>query len=214
MMNTDDLVSMLATGVTPVDLHVAAKRFSAALLLGAIGAVLLVSVTFGIRPDIGRMAGLPLFWAKLAFPFVLGAGSLWMTARLARPGVAAGKSRFAVALPLLVVWGAALAMLLSASPAGRLALVLGNTWRVCPFNIALLSVPVFVAIMLALRGLAPTRPRAAGAAGGLLAGATATLAYSLHCPEMSVAFWAIWYVLGMSIPAAAGALAGPRILRW
>ena len=42
----------------------------------------------------------------------------------------------------------------------------------------------------------------------------ATLAYSLHCPEMSVAFWAVWYVLGMLIPTAVGALLGPRLLRW
>ena len=39
-------------------------------------------------------------------------------------------------------------------------------------------------------------------------------AYTLHCPELAPAFVAVWYVLGMLIPAAAGALLAPRLLRW
>lgn len=93
-------------------------------------------------------------------------------------------------------------------------MVLGNTWRTCPINIAVLSIPAFVTVFWAMRGLAPTRLRLAGAASGLLAGSLATLIYSLHCPEMSVAFWAVWYVLGMLVPTVIGALLGPRLLRW
>jgi hypothetical protein len=96
----------------------------------------------------------------------------------------------------------------------RLALVLGHTWRVCPILIALLSTPTFGAMLWAVRGMAPVRLRATGAAVGLLAGATATVAYCLHCPEISPAFWSIWYLLGMTIPAAVGALIGPRVFRW
>ena len=40
------------------------------------------------------------------------------------------------------------------------------------------------------------------------------LVYTLHCPEMEAPFLAVWYLLGMLIPAAAGALLGPRLLRW
>jgi hypothetical protein len=94
------------------------------------------------------------------------------------------------------------------------ALLLGHTWRVCPILIALLSTPTFVAMLWAVRGMAPVRPRVTGAAVGLLAGATATVAYCLHCPEMSPAFWSTWYLLGMAIPATIGALIGPRALRW
>jgi hypothetical protein len=81
-------------------------------------------------------------------------------------------------------------------------------------NISLLSVPVFIAVFWAVRGLAPTRLRQAGGAAGLLAGSTATLAYCLHCPEMQVPFWGTWYLLGMLVPTLVGALAGPRLLRW
>jgi hypothetical protein len=31
---------------------------------------------------------------------------------------------------------------------------------------------------------------------------------------MAAPFIGIWYLLGMLIPAAAGALVGPRLLRW
>jgi hypothetical protein len=40
------------------------------------------------------------------------------------------------------------------------------------------------------------------------------LAYALYCPEMAAPFVAIWYLLGMLIPAAAGAVLGPLLLRW
>jgi hypothetical protein len=40
------------------------------------------------------------------------------------------------------------------------------------------------------------------------------LVYSLHCPETAAPFVAFWYLLGISIPTAGGALLGPRLLRW
>ena len=116
--------------------------------------------------------------------------------------------------PVLLIWGAALIVLYLAPAPERLDLLLGLSWKECPFNIALLSVPGFFAVMWAMRGLAPTQPRLAGAIGGLLAGSVATVAYCLHCPEMGVPFWAVWYLLGMLLPSLVGALLGPRLLRW
>jgi hypothetical protein len=104
--------------------------------------------------------------------------------------------------------------LLEAAPGERAALVFGATWASCPFNVALLSAPVFVALLWAMKGLAPTQPALAGAAAGLLAGATGALVYTLHCPEMAAPFLAVWYFLGMLIPTALGALLGPYLLRW
>jgi hypothetical protein len=53
-----------------------------------------------------------------------------------------------------------------------------------------------------------------GAGAGLLAGALGTLVYALHCPESAAPFIGIWYVLGIAIPTLAGAMLGPRVLRW
>jgi hypothetical protein len=213
-MKTQDLVALLATDVTPVDRHIMIKRFSWALLLGGLGSTLLMAIGFGIRPDLARVAQTALFWFKLAFPLALGGASLWTCTRLARPGAAVGAAGAAVALPIAVVWLAAVLMVLDTPDTERTALLLGQTWRVCPGNIACLSLPGLIAVFLAMRGLAPTRLRSAGAACGLLAGATATVAYCLHCPEMGVPFWAIWYLLGMLIPTLVGALLGPYLLRW
>jgi len=76
------------------------------------------------------------------------------------------------------------------------------------------ALPALAAALHALRALAPTRPVAAGAACGAFAGALAAIGYALACSETSSAFVALWYTLGVALSAAAGALLGPRVLRW
>jgi len=213
-MKTDNFISLLATGVTPVDRRALTKRFGVAVLIGAAGATLIMAVVLGIRRDLAEVALTPIFWAKIALPLCVMIGSLWMSTRLARPGVRTGGSSWLIAAPVAAVWLAGAYVLMAAPGEARLALVLGKTWRVCPFNIAMLSIPGFIAVFWALKGLAPTRLALTGAAGGLLAGSTATLAYCLHCPEMGIPFWGAWYVLGMLLPAVVGAVLGPRLLRW
>jgi hypothetical protein len=213
-MRTEDLISLLSTGVAPVDPRVSARRFGRALALGGAGAAVLMAVIFGLRPDLAVVARTPLFWARLAFPASLGAAALLLLTRLSRPGTTIGKLWAVPAAPVVVVWIAAVAVLCLTSPDARMPLVMGHTWRTCPFNILLLSVPAFIAVFWAIRGLAPTRLRLAGAAGGLVAGALATMAYCFHCPEMSVAFWAVWYLLGMVLAGVIGSVIGPRVLKW
>lgn len=213
-MNTDDFVSMLATGVKPVDRHIQFKRFSQAIVVGGAGALLLMLYLFGVRPDISEMLITPLFWFKMAFPLALAAASILVLGRLSRPGTKVGKFWMAPASPVLIIWIAALAALAIAPESERLNLIMGFTWRRCPFNIAILSIPMCVTITWAVRQLAPTRLRAAGAMAGLLAGSVATVAYCLHCPEMGIPFWGIWYLAGMLIPAVLGWIVGPGLLRW
>ncbi|WP_110996098.1 DUF1109 domain-containing protein [Pseudomonas sichuanensis] len=213
-MNTDDWIDLLARHEGLVDRHVSAKRLGLALLGGLLGAVLMTVAIYGIRSDLGEVARTPLFWAKVALPASLALLGLWLTQRLARPGVKGGALWGLLGLPLVLVWLGAAISLLGTPVEARADLVLGRTWRTCALNIALLSLPCLIAVFWALRGLAPTRLRQAGAAGGLLAGSTATLAYCLHCPEMGVPFWGLWYVLGMLLPVLMGAAIGPRLLRW
>jgi len=213
-MNTDDLISMLATGVEPVDPGAVARRFSLAILIAAVAALLMILLGFGVRADLASVAMTPIFWAKIAFPLCLMVGALLMVTRLARPGMSVGGGRLWVGLGVAAIWIGALYGLAVAPPDTRLAMILGKTWKVCAINITLLSIPGFIAVFWALRGLAPTRLRLAGACGGLLASALATLAYCLHCPEMDVPFWGTWYLLGMLVPTLFGAALGPRWLRW
>ncbi|MFJ2465105.1 DUF1109 domain-containing protein [Pseudomonas sp. NPDC087615] len=213
-MITDDFISMLASGVTPVDRRALAKRFSGAVLAGLLGATLLVIAIMGVRPDLGQVIATPIFWAKIAFPLCLMIGALSMVARLARPGVASGPGKILIVATVASVWVASIYVLLVAQPDDRVAIILGETWKVCALSITLLSIPGFVAVFWALSGFAPTNLTLAGACGGLLAGSMATIAYSLRCPEMQIPFWGVWYLMGMLVPTVLGALLGRRWLRW
>jgi hypothetical protein len=213
-MNTDDFISQLATGVVPADRWILAKRFTLAVLVGFPGAILLVIGILGVRPDLAQAAVTPLFWAKIAFPLCLMMGALSMAMRLARPAMRPGLGMILIGVTIAAVWGLAIYTLMSASPEARVTLILGESWRVCALNITVLSIPGFVAVFWALRGLAPTRLELTGAIGGLLAGAMATSAYCLYCPEMEVPFWGFWYLMGMVVPTTVGVFLGPRWLRW
>lgn len=213
-MKTDDFVSLLATGAEPVESGVTVRRHALALGWGGMGATLLMAIFLGVRPDLAEAAQLPMFWVKLGFPICLAVAALYAAMRLARPGAPLGRVPVALVAPVLALWVMAAYALFGAAPDERLALLLGRTWTMCPLLIAVLSVPVFAGTLWAMKGLAPTRPALAGAAAGLLAGAVATAVYALHCPEMAAPFLATWYLLGMAIPTAAGALLGARLLRW
>lgn len=211
-MNPNEFATTLAQGAGAMDDRSAKRRLSIAIGWGALGTVLLMSFLLGVRSDLGQAAGVPMFWVKFAFAAVLVAGSVVGALRISRPDALLGRAPVAVALAVAAIWLLAGADLLAAEPGTRAVLIFGDTWRSCPWNIAGLSIPVFAAAVWAMKALAPTRPRVAGAIAGLLAGAIAALVYSLHCPELAAPFIAIWYVLGVSIPTFVGALFGPVLL--
>lgn len=62
---------LLATGVTPIDRWALAKRFGIAVLIGILGANLLVVSTLGMRTDLVQVSATATFWAKIAFPLSL-----------------------------------------------------------------------------------------------------------------------------------------------
>ena len=213
-MDTEQLIAMLAREPQPVPGGAVRRRYGVSLLAGGAGAVILLLAFFGVRADLAVAARDPMFWVKLAFPLVLSVAALLAATRLARPGVRAGHAAEAVLAAVGAIWVLAGATLLAAAPGERIGLVLGQTWASCPISIAFLSVPAFAAAFWAMQGLAPTRPRVAGAYSGLLAGALGAVVYCLHCPEMAPPFLGTWYLLGMALPTAAGAAAGPALLRW
>ncbi|MBE0614986.1 MAG: DUF1109 domain-containing protein [Burkholderiales bacterium] len=213
-MRTDDLVAMLAAGAGAVQPRQAARRYAIALGSGALGAALLMDLLLGPRHDFAAAILLPMFWVKVAFVTSFALASLVAAARLSRPGLSLAWVPGALAAPVLAIWLLAAFVLVRADAAQRKFLFFGDTWNSCPWLIAMLSAPVFVAVVWAMKGLAPTRLRLAGAAAGLLSGAVGTMVYTVHCPELEAPFIGFWYLLGMLIPTAAGALFGPRLLRW
>lgn len=213
-MKTDDLVALLSTGLEPVQTGALRQRLQWALFGGVAGGLLVMLSLYGLRKDIGAAMWLPMFWIKLAFPLTVALPALVLTARLGHPGMRAGRVWLALPLPWMALSALALLALFNAAPEARESLVLGSTWTSCVFNIALVSLPSFVGLLWAMKGLAPTRPALAGACAGLVAASLGTMVYALHCPEMQAPFLAVWYVLGMLLPTVAGALLGTKILRW
>jgi hypothetical protein len=213
-MKTDDLITALATAAPPVDPAGADRRFLLRLAAGVLLALLLMLVFLGPRPDLAAAAALPMFWVKLGLPAAVGGAAWLLLMRLAHPGMRTGSAGAAALLPLALMAGAGALVLLRTPGAERLGLLLGATWRECLLSIGLLSLPVLLLALRALRGLAPTRLPLAGASAGLFAGAAAAFAYAFHCPELAAPFLGAWYVLGMLIPCAAGAALGRRALRW
>lgn len=213
-MKTDDLIAMLSSGPDVVVVARPARATVWPLLVGLLVSVALMLVVLGPRPDLARAALLPAFWMKLVFSATL-AWAGWLAAkRLSLPGARTRTLPLYLGGPVLLLWFMAGVLLLPAPPELRAELFWGSTWRYCPVLITLLSLPVFVAALRVMRGLAPTRLRLAGAAAGLAAGASAAVVYCLHCPEMSAVFVGSWYLLGILIPTALGAVLGPRALTW
>ncbi len=213
-MNTEQLIAALSADVPRVPRHALAKRIAIGVVAGSLAAMLLVAAVLGIRPDLEiAMKGFP-FWMKWAYSLSLGAGAAYAVSRLARPAPGSLRALWLLAAPVLVLAGIGIGEL-ARTPANEwLAMWLGSSWRVCPFIVLALAVPIFAGLLWSFRRLAPTRLRAAGAAAGLAAGAWAATIYCLHCPEASALFVLTWYSLGILLATAIGALVGPRFLRW
>jgi hypothetical protein len=214
-MKTQELIDLLARGEGVVESGVPARRLGLGAAMGLVGAGVLMAGAFGVRPDLmhGAMDD-PMFWVKAAFAAGGALMALIAVSRLSRPGAKLASLPMAIAAPFIAIWILAALALINAAPGQRATLVFGETWLFCPFGIALLSVPFFVAMLWAMKGLAPTRLRLAGAGAGLVSGTLGALVYTLHCPEVAAPFIAVWYVLGILIPTVIGAAIGPRILRW
>ncbi len=213
-MKTDRLIALLAADASPVDLRKVRRRFAATLLVAAAAVLLLTLWLLGIRADAVTAARLPMFWWKLLFPGSIAAAAWVGLRRLGQPGYRLGWLPWGVGAFFLAVWVEGAGTLLAAQPVHRASLLLGQSAQWCAATITVLSLPVGIAAFWAERRLAPTWPAFAGAAAGLFAGACAAFAYALHCTEMQEPFIATWYSAGMLVPAALGALAGSRFLRW
>lgn len=211
-MKTDTLIDLLARGAGPAPRALAARRLSPAALVGLLVSAGAAIYWFGAIPTGMFATAVP--WTKMVYAGALALAAAWLTARLSRPAASVMRPRRAL-LAVLTIMALVGAMSLIAEPSGaRMQALLGSSWSTCPWSVLLLSLPALAASLWAVRGLAPTRPRAAGFAAGLLAGAVGAFGYALSCPEASPAFVAVWYTLGIALTGAVGAVLGPRVLRW
>ncbi|WP_395329117.1 DUF1109 domain-containing protein [Novosphingobium sp. BL-8H] len=210
----DHLVASLSADLCAVPRHAAARRIVTGLLLGAVVTGIMLVLGLGIRQDLGQAMQGGGFWMKTVYVATLGAVGLVATLHLARPDCGPQRRLWLLVLPLGLLACAAALELAHTPPAQWLGLWRGHSWKICAAMVFVLALPMLAGLLWALRRLAPTRLRLAGAMAGFAAGAWAACLYCLHCAETSALFVLTWYSLGIALATGLGALLGPRVLRW
>lgn len=211
---TDDLIARLSADLKPVRPMAMQRLLLAAVVLSGIVAVVAMNMWLGMRPDIETAAAEMMFWSKFGYTLALAILGGAATVVLARP---VGRTRWPwlTALGLLGIFVVGAYWQLSRAGAGEMMpLVFGDTWRVAPWRILVLSLPILAAALYTLRRLAPANPTLAGFAAGIMAGGTGAWIYSFACAENGMMFVALWYTLGIVIVGTLGAVLGRFLLRW
>jgi hypothetical protein len=213
-MRTDELIRSLAADARPVRRGAMGLRLAGALILGMAVSFAVLIPWLGVRPDLRQaIAGAP-YWSKFAYTLALAVAAFAAAERLARPDGRAGRRAIAVLVPVAAVTILAAAQLARTPQPEHLPLWLGASWRLCPWRILVLSLPILAALIWTMRGMAPTRLRLAGFAAGLVAGGAGAWVYSFHCDETAMPFLALWYTLGVLAVGAIGAVVARPLLRW
>ena len=213
-MTTDDLIRSLAQNLQPAPSAVVPRLLVYGICVGFGISALALMVLFGVREDLASALFSWPFWMKWTYAISLGLTAYILCERLARPGATAGALMWLPLVPIALLVALSIRTQMQLPEHARMATWLGHSSARCPWNIGLLSLPIFAVLCRSLRLAAPTQLRATACAAGLLAGAVAAIAYGLICSESSVSFVSTWYTLGMLIPAALGALFGNTLLRW
>ncbi len=213
-MKTEDLIKAMVADTATVSPPISRTLWLAL----AAGVALACAEFFGllqVRSDFAyAITHEPRFIFKFVFTLGLAIPALLLVLRLARPDGEAGWAKALLALPLILL-AVAVALEMNAVPPEHWQVsALGSMPGACMKYIPMLSVAPFIAVFLALRSGAPSNPAAAGAAAGLLSAGIGAALYATFCVDDSPMFLAIWYVTGMAIVVALGALLGSRLLRW
>jgi hypothetical protein len=213
-MKTDELVAALSMSVEPINRHLVNRRVAIALAVGTIVALAIMLLGPGIRADVATPRAVIFLSLKLVFALaIVGVASVYLT-RLARPGGERRISPGLVLIPFVAI------MLLAAISLGQAPsshwdrMVMGNEWLECLISIPIIALVPFATIIWAVRKAAPTNLVRAGAFSGLVAGGVSAIAYALHCTDDSLPFVALWYGGTIVLCTLAGAILGPRLLRW
>lgn len=212
-MKTDELIDMLSSGVEPVDPRKMSRDFI--LVVTATLAVVVAGSAFALGFDwTGRFDNVGYLTLKLAFSLsVFGLGTYFLIKHL-RPGGERRTITWPTILPFtaLAVFAA---IELAFSPVARWhRLMMGDHWLECVVFILLAALVPSALIIATARMAAPTDPVKTGALAGVVGGATGAVAYALHCTDDSFSFIAVWYAAAIGLTGFAGALLGPRVLRW
>jgi hypothetical protein len=213
-MKTEDLIAILSTRVENVDTRGPQRNLFRAIILSlavTIGGIVLWT---GVRHDIDHLRELMFLMLKVGLGTLIILGGALVLARLGRPGAETffDTRSYRAAAPGLGLL--AVAAMLALPLFHLLQHDAKGDWLECLISIPVIAVVPFAAVVWAMRKMAPTKLRLTGAAIGLVAGGVSSIGYALHCTDDSLFFITAWYGAAVAICVLAGALLGPRLLRW
>ncbi len=213
-MKTDDLVVLLSTNPEPVDRNAVVRTLWVAISAGAIVALGVAFFGLGFRADLTTARALIFLLLKLAFAVgIVGVALIYLT-RLARPGGERKTTSIIVAAPFVAIAVLA-AISLGFAPSSHWdKMIVGDQWLECLLSIPIIAIVPFAITIWTVRRAAPTDLVRTGAFCGLISGGVSAMAYAFHCTDDSLPFVAVWYGGTIVLCIFAGAILGPRLLRW
>jgi hypothetical protein len=213
-MRTDELVAALSRHVEPVDRGFIRRTVGLALVAATVLALGLMAIWLGLRADVMTTRAAMFLVTKVVFAMaIVGIASIYLL-RLARPGGERKTASVWAMAPFAAVILLAAVSLGSAPSSHWNTMVLGDEWLECLLSIPIIAIVPFAILVWAVRKAAPTHLVRTGAFTGLVAGGISALAYALHCTSDSLPFVAVWYGGTIVLCTLAGAVLGPRLLRW
>jgi hypothetical protein len=213
-VKTNELISMLSSQVDPVDTQEVVRNVRIAILIGAAASLLVVVFILGVRTDLDELHAQVFLVAKLAFSLSVVILASHYLVKYIRPG---GEFRVRFALTVLPFLAAMIIAAINLATAPRShweTMVFGSYWLECLIAVPTVAVVPFATIMAAVRLAAPTDLVRTGALAGLVAGGVSATAYALHCMDDLLPFIALWYGGTIVLCTVAGAVLGPKLLRW
>lgn len=213
-MTTDQLISLLAADLKPVDPRRILRAVIVALAIGTAAAFGVMLLIFGIGLEMPGARDPDFLVIKLLFAFAVVVTGAVFLPRLARPGVETHGSPALLFAPFAVIAAVAAVALGSAHFSTWTGMIVGEDSLTCLLSIPLLAVLPFTALIWALSIGAPTDRTCAGEIAGLVAGGLGALACAFPCADGSLPSIALWYAFPIGICATVGAKLGPSLLRW
>lgn len=212
-MRTDHLIAALVADA-PKKTGTAGR--GALVLVPAALAVVMAGfvIYLRVRPDLTSGFVWLAVAVKVLATATLAIGGLRFALGLAQPGRQTGH----MVLALLVV--PAILILALGVELTQVGLdnwqtrLMGANQLSCLVMVPLLSFLPLLALLIALRRGAVTRPVLAGLVSGLAAAGMGASFYALNCTDDSMLFVLTWYGLAAALVSALGAFVGRVLLRW
>lgn len=210
-MKTEELIAALAADTIP---QKPVEQQLGRALLAAVGVSLAALFVFwGARPDIWAALG-SFAVLKTLTPFALAVMAAVFALALAHPGVAPHRQGAALAGLITLALLAFVAAFVAGGTHALVSALSTPLLVTCLVSIPMLAAPLLAATLWGLSSGATTRPRLTGAVAGLVAGGAAAAIYSIYCDKDMALFVLPAYATAIASVTLAGALLGPRVLKW